>query len=163
MDPEIEESCQKPKSPNTLFCFIPENEKKEEKRRWFPARSSSKTKVKKKSPATQGVTGSYSSECAQHCQSTKNTLVCPYHDSCNYGLNSRSWSVGLEKDENRHWSPWLLRPRAVSSLLNQHFFCILIKREELLASPYRGPSNKPHKSGNLTVFWIGEEELMACH
>jgi hypothetical protein len=40
---------------------------------------------------------------------------------------------------------------------------VLIKREELLASPYRGPSNKPHKSGNLTVFRIGEEGFIACH
>jgi hypothetical protein len=75
----------------------------------------------------------------QEFESTKNVLVCPYHDSCNYGLNSRSWSVGLEKDEN-----------------------ILIRRGEFLASPYRGPSNKPHKSGNLTVFWIGEGYI-ACH
>jgi hypothetical protein len=148
----------KPKSPNTLFCFIPENKKKTT----IPCQELVKKEIKKKSPATQGVTGSYSPEYAQHYESTKNTLVCPYHDSCNYGLNSRSWSVGLEKDENRHWSPWLLRPRAVSSLLNQQFLCILIRREELLASPYRGPSNKPHKFENLTVFWIGEE-FIACH
>ena len=43
------------------------------------------------------------------------------------------------------------------------FLCILVRREELLASPYRGPSNKPHISGNLTVFWIGEKESIACH
>ena len=78
----------------------------------------------------------------------------------NYGLNSRLWSARLEKGD---WSPWLLRPTAVSSLLNQRFLCIPVRREELLASPYRGPSNKPHKSGNLTIFWIGEEEFIACH
>jgi len=42
-------------------------------------------------------------------------------------------------------------------------FAFWVRREELLASPYRGPSNEPHKSGNLTVFWIGEEGFIACH
>lgn len=64
--------------------------------------------------------------------------------------------------------PLLPRPRVVSSLLNQRFLCILIRREELLASPYRGPS-KPHKSGNqqsqsltswkTTVCWVREEDV----
>jgi len=88
VDPEIEESCQKPKSPNTLLCFIPENRKKGGKEAMVPCQELVKKRDgKKKSPATQGVTGSRSSEYAQHYESAKNTLVCPYHDSCNYGLN----------------------------------------------------------------------------
>ena len=119
---------------------------------------------KKKSPATQCVTGSYGSEYVQRYESAKDTLVCPYHDSCNYELGFKIMVCWVrEKNENRHWLPWPPRARAVSSLLSQRFFCILVRREELLASPYRGPSNKSHKSGNLTVFWIGEEGFIACH
>ena len=35
VDPEIEESCQKPKSPNTFFCFTRGN-KKEGKKTMIP-------------------------------------------------------------------------------------------------------------------------------